>query len=313
MASDSPRRLLGVFLDFENLALGFRDGNTKFDIHRVLARLVEKGNIVVKRAYADWRRFSDYTNALQEAAFELLQIPARRLTGKNSADMRLCVDIMDLCYSKAHIDSFVIVSGDSDFSPLVSKLKENGKLVIGLGMKASTSVLLRDNCDEFIYYEDLKREEAAIEPATRVASDDKEREVFTLLLDSLKALQRDGREEFLGSQIKDTMKRKSPSFTESYYGFKSFGKLLERAAEKGLVTLSVGGERRTHVVTSFGDDVRRTQPPKSPSSARPQPKSEKAPPRARAKKTRTRKPAEPSAEDRFLDREPNWGPDDNPF
>jgi uncharacterized protein (TIGR00288 family) len=256
MTNDNSRHLLGVFLDFENLALGFRDGNTKFDIARVLDRLVEKGNIVVKRAYADWRRFSDSTNALQEAAFELLQIPSRRLTGKNSADMRLCVDIMDLCYSKAHVDTFVIVSGDSDFSPLVSKLKENGKTVIGLGMKASTSILLRDNCDEFIYYEDLKREEEAVAPAKLVAKDDKEREVFTLLLDSLKALQREGRDEFFASHIKDTMKRKSPSFNETYYGFKNFRQLLERAAEKGLVTVAVDPERRTHVVTSFGDEVR---------------------------------------------------------
>lgn len=257
MTNETKRHLLGVFLDFENLALGFRDGNTKFDIARVLDRLVEKGNIVVKRAYADWRRFSEYTNGLQESAFELFQIPARRLTGKNSADMRLCVDIMDLCYSKAHIDSFVIVSGDSDFSPLVSKLKENGKTVIGLGMKDSTSILLRDNCDEFIYYEDLKREEDTVAPAKLVAKDEKEREVFTLLLDSLKALQREGREEFYASHIKDTMKRKSPSFNESYYGFKNFRQILERAAEKGLVTVSVDPERRTHIVTAFGDDVGR--------------------------------------------------------
>jgi uncharacterized protein (TIGR00288 family) len=256
MTNDNSRHLLGVFLDFENLALGFRDGNTKFDIARVLDRLVEKGNIVVKRAYADWRRFSEYANGLQEAAFELLQIPARRLTGKNSADMRLCVDIMDLCYSKAHIDTFVVVSGDSDFSPLVSKLKENGKTVIGLGMKDSTSILLRDNCDEFIYYEDLKREEEAVAPAKLVAKDDKEREVFTLLLDSLKALQREGRDEFFASHIKDTMKRKSPSFNETYYGFKNFRQLLERAEEKRLVVLSVDPQRRTHVVTAFGDDIR---------------------------------------------------------
>src|SRR5712691_728608 len=146
---------LAVFIDFENLALGFQGRRDRFDIERVLERLVEKGKIVVKKAYADWSRFSTFTAPLHEAAIELVEIPRRSQTGKNSADIRLCVDAMDLAYSKEHIDTFVVVSGDSDFSPLVSKLKENGKHVIGLGMQESTSELLRDNCDEFIYYEDL--------------------------------------------------------------------------------------------------------------------------------------------------------------
>src|ERR1700693_2227259 len=148
-------RSLAVFIDFENLALGFQGRRDRFDIARVLERLVEKGKIVAKKAYADWSRFKEYTAPLHEAAIELVEIPRRSQTGKNSADIRLCVDAMDLAYAKEHIDTFVIVSGDSDFSPLVSKLKENGKHVIGLGMQDSTSNLLRDNCDEFIYYEDL--------------------------------------------------------------------------------------------------------------------------------------------------------------
>src|SRR3954452_6378450 len=148
-------RSLAVFIDFETLALGFQGRRDRFDISRVLERLVEKGKIVVKKAYADWSRFGVYTGPLHEAAIELIEIPRRGQTGKNSADIRLCVDAMDLAYSKDHIDTFTIVSGDSDFSPLVSKLKELGKHVIGLGMQESTSELLRDNCDEFIYYEDL--------------------------------------------------------------------------------------------------------------------------------------------------------------
>src|SRR5438045_1418083 len=148
-------RSLAVFIDFENLALGFQGRRERFDIAPVLKRLVEKGKIVAKKAYADWSRFSGYTAPLHEAAIELVEIPRRSQTGKNSADIHLCVDAMDLAYSKEHIDTFVIVSGDSDFAPLVSKLKENGKHVIGMGMQESTSELLRDNCDEFIYYEDL--------------------------------------------------------------------------------------------------------------------------------------------------------------
>src|SRR3984893_18477464 len=150
-------RALAIFIDFENLALGFQGRRDRFEIERVLERLVEKGKIVAKKAYADWSRFAGYTAALHEAAIELIEIPRRNQTGKNSADIRLCVDAMDLAYSKDHIDTFVVVSGDSDFSPLVFKLNENGKHVIGLGMQESTSELLRDNCDEFIYYEDLGR------------------------------------------------------------------------------------------------------------------------------------------------------------
>lgn len=248
--------LLGVFLDFENLALGFRDKDETFDIERVLARLVEKGNIVVKRAYADWRRFPRHAEALQEAAFEMYQIPIRGRSGKNSADMRLTVDAMDLCYSKQHIDTFVIVSGDSDFSPLVSKLKENGKTVIGLGMKDSTSDLLRDNCDEFIYYEDLEKETDQVSVELPPDLSPKERELFQLLLESCLALRRENREVLYASLIKETMKRKRPSFTESYYGYKSFSDVLRAAEEKGLVRLERDEARRALIVEAFGDELK---------------------------------------------------------
>lgn len=241
---------LAMFVDFENLALGFQDREQKFEIQPVLARLLEKGNIVVKRAYADWKRFSAYTQSLHEAAIELIEIPVRRMTGKNSADMRLCVDAMDLAYSKPHINTFVIVSGDSDFSPLVSKLRENNKLVIGLGMKASTSALLRDNCDEFIYYEDLRREvEEAPVPVAN--ADDRKKEAFSMLLESCRALRRENRDTLWSSLIKTTMKRKNPSFNESAYGYKSFSRLLEDAAQHGIITLERDAGNRTHIVTTF--------------------------------------------------------------
>src|SRR5215510_10797240 len=186
-------RSLAIFIDFENLALGFHGRRDRFDIERVLERLVEKGKIVAKKAYADWSRFKDYTGPLHEAAIELVEIPKRSQTGKNSADIRLCVDAMDLAYAKEHINTFVIVSGDSDFSPLVSKLKENGKHVIGLGMQESTSELLRDNCDEFIYYEDLGKT-PILTPALLTKLPEQKRKAFALLLESLEALRRENKE-----------------------------------------------------------------------------------------------------------------------
>src|SRR5262249_26608017 len=198
---------LAVFIDFENLALGFKDRRDRFDIGRVLERLVEKGKIVVKKAYADWSRFATYTQPLHEAAIELIEIPKRSQTGKNSADIRLCVDALDMAYSKDHIDTFVIVSGDSDFSPLVSKLKENGKHVIGLGTQDSTSELLRDNCDEFIYYEDLGKSPTTAPTLSSTVPENK-RKAFALLMESLLALRRENKEKLGASMIKDTMKRK---------------------------------------------------------------------------------------------------------
>src|SRR6266513_2659138 len=197
--TEAEQRSLAVFIDFENLALGFQGRRDRFDIIRVLERLVEKGKIVAKKAYADWNRFVEYTRSLHEAAIELIEIPRRAQTGKNSADIRLCVDAMDLAYSKDHIDTFVVVSGDSDFSPLVSKLKELGKHVIGLGMQPSTSDLLRDN-----------------------------------------------KEVLWSSMIKDTMKRKKPSFNEAYHGYRTFSELLEDAATHGLIELETEKRSRTY-------------------------------------------------------------------
>jgi uncharacterized protein (TIGR00288 family) len=247
-------RSLAVFIDFENLALGFQGRRERFDIARVLERLVEKGKIVAKKAYCDWSRFATYTGSLHESAIELVEIPKRSQTGKNSADIRLCVDAMDLAFSKEHIDTFVIVSGDSDFSPLVSKLKENGKHVIGLGMQESTSDLLRDNCDEFIYYEDLGKS-PAVGPSLNAQLPENKRKAFALLLESLLALRRENKEVLWSSMVKDTMKRKKPSFNEAYHGYRTFSELLEDAAKERLVELETDKRSRTYVVTRFGSEI----------------------------------------------------------
>ncbi|MBI2933038.1 MAG: NYN domain-containing protein [Planctomycetes bacterium] len=247
-------RTLAVFIDFENLALGFQGRKTRFDIVKVLGRLVEKGKIIVKKAYADWIRYSDYKTAMHESAVELIEIPKRSAAGKNSADIRLCVDAIDLCYSKEHIDTFVIVSGDSDFSPLVSKLKENGKHVIGLGVKDSTSHLLIDNCDEFIFYEDLERPSGGPPPLPEGMPQVK-REGFRQLLDAITGLLRENKEVLHASLIKDTMKRKQPQFSEGYHGYRTFGDLLEDAQEHGLIRLSTDPRSGTYVVTGFGKEA----------------------------------------------------------
>jgi uncharacterized protein (TIGR00288 family) len=247
---------LAVFIDFENVGLGFQGRRDRFEIGRVLERLVEKGKIVAKKAYADWNRFVEYTRSLHEAAIELIEIPRRGQTGKNSADIRLCVDAMDLAYSKEHIDTFVVVSGDSDFSPLVSKLKELGKHVIGLGLADATSDLLRDNCDEFIYYEDLSPPAGAGAPAIAPGVPEAKRKAFALLLDSLLALRRENKESLWSSMVKDTMKRKKPSFNESYYGYRTFSELLQDAEKHGLVELERDKRSRTYVVTRFGDELK---------------------------------------------------------
>src|SRR5438128_4247273 len=245
---------LAVFIDFENLALGFQGRRDRFDIERVLERIVEKGKIVAKKAYADWSRFSVFTAPLHECAIELIEIPRRSQTGKNSADIRLCVDAIDLAYSKEHINTFVIVSGDSDFSPLVSKLKELGKHVIGLGMTESTSALLRDNCDEFIYYEDLGKA-PPLAPTLDAQIPETKRKAFELLLESLLALRRENKEVLWSSMVKDTMKRKKPSFNETYHGYRTFSELLEDAQKEGLVELDVDKRSRTYVVTRFGAEL----------------------------------------------------------
>jgi uncharacterized protein (TIGR00288 family) len=248
-------RALAVFIDFENMGLGFNNRRDRFEIGKVLERLVEKGKIVCKKAYADWSRFGMYTGGLHEAAIELIEIPRRGMTGKNSADIRLVVDAIDLAYSKDHIDTFVIVSGDSDFSPLVSKLKELGKHVIGLGLSDATSDLLRDNCDEFIYYEDLDR--APIIPVSVNDSiPEKKRKVFALLLDSLLALRRENKDVIFSSMLKDTIKRKKPSFNEGYYGYRTFSELLEDAQREGLLELEKHRSSGMYVVTRFGLELK---------------------------------------------------------
>ncbi len=241
---------LAVFVDFENLALGFH-GRKKFEITKVLGRLVEKGKIIVKKAYADWIRYAEYKQVMHECAIELIEIPKRSVSGKNSADIRLVVDAIDLCYAKEHIDTFVVVSGDSDFSPLVSKLKENGKHVIGLGMKDSSSHLLIDNCDEFIFYEDLERV-SGTPPQLPADIPQAKREAFQQLLDAMTALQRENKEVLHASMLKDTMKRKQPQFSESYHGYRSFGDLLEDAQERGLIRLSTDPRSGTYVVSGYG-------------------------------------------------------------
>jgi len=249
-------RILAVFIDFENLALGFAGKRDRFRIEKVLERLVEKGKLVAKKAYADWSRWSGDARSLHEAAIELIEIPKRSMTGKNSADIRLVVDAVDLAYSKDHIDTFVIVSGDSDFSPLVSKLKELGKHVIGLGLVEATSNLLRDNCDEFIYYEDLDRP-AQLPGGDMSGLPEGKRKVFGLLLESLLALRRENKETIFSSMAKDTMKRKRPSFNEEYFGYRTFSELLEDAARLGIVEIEKHKNSGTYVVTRFGEEGQR--------------------------------------------------------
>jgi uncharacterized protein (TIGR00288 family) len=245
---------MALFCDFENIALGVKEAEyPKFDINKVLERLLLKGNIVVKKAYCDWARYKEFKSPMHEASFELIEIPHLRQSGKNSADIRMVVDALDLCYTKEHVDAFVIISGDSDFSPLVSKLRENNKIVIGIGVKSSTSDLLIANCDEFIYYDDLtrrKRPKPTTEkhppkkPSTKKGQkaaprDEKKQEAWDLVADTYEALveERGEGQNIWGSMIKQTLKRRKPGFSESYYGFRSFGELLEEAGKEGILDL----------------------------------------------------------------------------
>ncbi len=244
----SEERKLALFIDFENIALGVRDAKYKsFEIQLVMERLVEKGKIMVRRAYADWGRYADYKRPFHEAAIELIDIPRSHYSGKNSADIRLVVDAMDLSHEKEHIDTFVILSGDSDFSPLVSKLRENNKYVIGVGVKNSSSELLVDNCDEFIYYEDLVRTQK--KPARGLRDlPEKTGEAMSLITDAMEALQREDKEVLWGSMIKQTIMRKKPSFNESYYGYKTFSRMLEDAAKHGILELKKDAKSRSYIV-----------------------------------------------------------------
>ncbi len=261
MITTTSDATMAVFLDLENIALGARDAKyPSFDIEKVLERLLLKGHIVVKKAYCDFDRYKDFKRGLHEAAFELIEIPHVRQSGKNSADIRMVVDALDLCYTKGHVDTFVILSGDSDFSPLVSKLRENAKTVIGVGVKNSTSDLFINNCDEFIYYDDLVRKEpskarrrnsapvrppatsAEAAPAETVVAESKGPDVgdaFEKVVQTLEALieERGENESIWGSMIKQAIKRRHPGFNERFYGFRSFNDLLADAEKRGLLTL----------------------------------------------------------------------------
>jgi uncharacterized protein (TIGR00288 family) len=254
---------MALFCDFENVALGVKDARyDKFDIKKVLERLLLKGSIVVKKAYCDWDRYKEFKKTMHEASFELIEIPHVRQTGKNSADIRMVVDALDLCYTKSHVDSFVIISGDSDFSPLVSKLRENNKYVIGIGVRDSTSDLLSANCDEFIFYDDLVREQeqkrkraatkkkpakgasgsAATETAAEAPSnrdDDRRQEALDLIVETIEALanERGDEEKIWGSMVKQTMKRRKPGFNETSYGYRSFRELVDDAQQRKLLTV----------------------------------------------------------------------------
>ncbi len=280
MASTTGNEIqnMALFCDFENVALGVRDAKyAEFDIRKVLERLLVKGDIVVKKAYCDWERYKDFKKGMHEAAFELIEIPHVRQSGKNSADIRMVVDALDLCYTKSHVDAFVIISGDSDFSPLVSKLRENNKTVIGVGVRSSTSDLLVGNCDEFIFYDDLVKAEAARKKATAKkvgeanakkqqqakkpsdkktaadeaptieASEDARRlDAIDLVVDTVEALMSEKDLDAVhASTVKNALKRRRPDFIESAYGYKAFGKILEDAEKRGLLEIHRQGQAVT--------------------------------------------------------------------
>ena len=255
--STQDEQRLALFIDFENIAIGVRDAHyRKFDVNLVLERLLDKGKLLSKKAYADWSRYSDYKRAFHEAAIELIEVPQKSVGGKNSADIRLVVDAMDMSFQKEHINCFVVCSGDSDFSPLVSKLKENNKYVIGLGVKNSTSELLIENCDEFIFYEDLVRVQQRPMPAITGSLTEKLQDCFGLVVDAVVALQRENKELLWGSMVKETMKRKRPSFNESYYGFRTFSHLLEDAQRRGIVMLRRDQKSGSYVIEDLGPAAR---------------------------------------------------------
>src|SRR6202012_5497766 len=275
MPTSAETSNLALFCDFENIALGVRDARyDKFDITRVLERLLLKGSIVVKKAYCDWERYKEFKAGMHQAGFELIEIPHVKQSGKTSAAIRMVVDALDLCYTPPHVDTFVVISGDSDFSPLVSKLRENNKGVIGVGVKNSTSDLLIANCDEFIYYDDLVREQlkprrtprkrsatptsAASQPAQAASEskdEDKKQEAFDLVMATIDALlaERGAEDKIWGSMVKQTLKRRSPGVNESYYGFRSFNPLLEEAAKRRLIGLERDDKSGGYVIHSPAD------------------------------------------------------------
>jgi uncharacterized protein (TIGR00288 family) len=246
--SDEP--LIAVFVDFENLAIGVRGMKTgNFQIQLVLKRLLEKGRIVYKRAYCDWSHYRDAVREFHAQGIELIDIPQSKMSGKNSADIRMVVDALDLCYSKNHIDVFALISGDSDFSPLVSKLKENNNRVIGCGIKSSTSDLLIANCDEFIYYDDLIRTAQKIPAVVKKVKrkEDKKQEALDRLMEVVHSLEQEY-DPIWGSMLKQVIRRVHPGFNEGYYGYTTFSDLLEDAAESGLITLEFDQSRRNYQI-----------------------------------------------------------------
>ena len=265
MANDEPR--IAVFVDFENLAIGARDmrGQESFRIEVVLRRLLEKGRIVYKRAYCDWTRYREATKELHQQGVELIDVPHTGMSGKNSADIHMVVDALVLCHAKQHIDMFALLTGDSDFSPLVAKLKENDKRVMGIGVKSSSSKLLIQSCDEFIYYDDLVRvkAQAAAKPAPRAAAahagpggketkaekteGDKKADAMAYLVETVTSLAEDYEAPW-GSMVKQTLKRVHPGFTEAYHGYRDFAELLEDAEDKGLVELDWDDKRGNYQV-----------------------------------------------------------------
>lgn len=270
MTRSAENKNMALFCDFENIALGVREADyAKFDIKKILERLLLKGNIVVKKAYCDWARYTEFKASMHEASFELIEIPHVRQSGKNSADIRMVVDALDLCYTKSHVDTFVIISGDSDFSPLVSKLRENNKTVIGVGVKNSTSDLLIANCDEFISYDDLverprsRSKSSASAPSRKPSrtakgkttpppAEDRKHKAWDLILETYYALleERGEEERIWGSMIKQALKRRNPGFTESHYGFRSFGQLLEEAEAQGILELERDEKSGGYIVRS---------------------------------------------------------------
>ncbi len=270
MSTAADTNNMALFCDFENVALGVREAKyADFDIKKVLERLLLKGDIVVKKAYCDWERYREFKKPMHEAAFELIEIPHVRMSGKNSADIRMVVDALDLCYTKSHVDTFVIISGDSDFSPLVSKLRENNKVVIGVGVKKSSSDLLISNCDEFIYYDDLAREKAkqqqsrkkrapaaAAKAGAGSEGGDKKTEALELVMETIEALfaERGAEDKIWPSMVKQTLKRRQPGFNESYYGFRSFGKLLEEAQSRKMLELQPDEKSNGVIIKSYNPD-----------------------------------------------------------
>ena len=260
---------MALFCDFENIALGVRDARyASFDMKKVVERLLLKGSIIVKKAYCDWERYKDYKQVMHEASFELIEIPHLRQSGKNSADIRMVVDALDLCYTKLHVDTFVIISGDSDFSPLVSKLRENDKTVIGVGVKNSSSDLLIANCDEFIFYDDLVRESETKKhkgrrPLPKVApgapvkvepkeapEEDKKQKAIDFVMETVEAMftERGGEDKIWGSMVKQALRRRQPGFNESYYGFRSFSRLLEEAQDRRLLELELDEKSGSYII-----------------------------------------------------------------